>query len=340
MNDRKHSHTTLTLQVKYIFADKSLAENLLPTSVNHGAREKVPSRLDDLRLSMGYRSREDSQPMALLMSMWQNRLGNKENIDPMKEDQSKSNNKSRREELSLEDASRFWANRGRREEEENEPFWANRGRNVDETGPFWANRGRSVDEEGPFYANRGRAANEEGPFYANRGRHVDEEGPFYANRGRAANEEGPFYANRGRSVDEEGPFYANRGREVNEVGPFWANRGRDVDNVRFAKKRGVKNEEHFPLSPSKEFRSITRGARDSLTGNDLLYAEEPSWISLDRRQVTGSPSSGGIGHESEPFWISRGRRLAPDPRFAVQVLLHTNIIVLIAISWLTFEIRT
>lgn len=158
----------------------------------------------------------------------------------------------------------------------------------DEEGPFWANRGRSIPELeailalGPILANKGHS----GEDSSISSRQTDVQGPFWANRGRSAElEEGPFWANRGRATGlEEGPFWANRGRSADaegnsaEEGPFWANRGRSIDEN---------------LSERLQ--------------RDLLYAEEPTWISLPRHGGRRS-STQPADHTGDTFWVARGKK--------------------------------
>ncbi|RZF33866.1 hypothetical protein LSTR_LSTR009890 [Laodelphax striatellus] len=84
--------------------------------------------------------------------------------------------------------------------------------------------------------------------------------------------EAPFWANRGRSLRLGGQLQSllQERAESEEEPPFWANRGRSL-----------------PCTDQED------GA---------LYAEEPYWVMMDRRDDDAGSSL------VDPFWVARGRR--------------------------------
>ncbi|XP_075221383.1 uncharacterized protein LOC142324436 [Lycorma delicatula] len=113
---------------------------------------------------------------------------------------------------------------------------------------------------------------------------------FWPTRGRRSSDSSeenqpPFWANRGRSLSERRlddlqNLLDERTIDLNsaeDAPPFWANRGRNVHKICNNEKR------------------ISEGN---------LYAEEPRWVLLDRRDLDNV--------RPDPFWVARGRRALLD----------------------------
>ncbi|XP_022191887.1 uncharacterized protein LOC111049979 isoform X1 [Nilaparvata lugens] len=125
---------------------------------------------------------------------------------------------------------------------------------------------------------------------------------FWPTRGRRS----PLGAALG-SEEDDAPFWANRGRSVRlgeeDEAPFWANRGRSVrlgELQSLLQERGVGSDEEPPFWANRG-RSLPC---DGIGQDGALFAEEPYWVMMDRRDDETAGGSSLV----DPFWVARGRR--------------------------------
>lgn len=218
----------------------------------------------------------------------------------------KSNIERLKRSLDEEDEKPFWANRGKKQFDDNHNnihINANNHEKIPkilkerdmEDEPFWGTRGRRenyVNEEYPEFVSYDHSncknCYKTEHIYNDRDSNLkstrnDNVEPFWGVRGRRDSNQvddssDPFWGTRGRRKDE--PFWGSRGRRDDE--PFWGNRGRRDDNEPFWGNRGRRQD----LEPFWG----TRGRRQE---------SEPFWGSRGRR-------------DDEPFWGNRGRRKDED----------------------------
>lgn len=229
-----------------------------------------------------------------------------------------------------EENSPFWGNRGRRDSEESDEndinvFWANRGRRQEDE-PFWGTRGRREqllrsrpDDDEPFWGNRGRRQ-EQDPFWANRGRRrkVDPLGTSKATLYISNVADEPFGENKHKlelrlknyiieiinHIQHKLGRYERNRRDEPRL-PFWDNRGRESTLMslfkgklrnRLNKDKIVQDDQN--KMPKDELRYKT--FEPNTVHDDRIYAEEPRYILVERSSRSSA--------EDDPFFISRGKK--------------------------------
>lgn len=249
-----------------------------------------------------------------------------------------------------EDEKPFWANRGKKQSEEN---YVNYGHNtgfeskqrqvkysdpLSKEPPFWGNRGRrddSTENKNYLFEWAQKYSPEAFKYMPARTCKFTCKNPFYSSKPNEVyiydnfkqTQETPYWETRDRrnpdsdysDKDIHEPFWGNRGRRVEEDSPFWGNRGRrnEEESSPFWGNRGRRQDEN-PFWGA-------RGRRDDPFWGARGRREEsdPFWGNRGKRE-DDSPFWGNRGKREDdtPFWGNRGRRKENDLKEAILNAIH------------------
>lgn len=252
----------------------------------------------------------------------------------------KSDERFRRSIIDDEDDKPFWANRGKKQSEEElfsgHVYGDYRTNNkllkasekLMKEPPFWGNRGRrdssSVEdfsEKIEYPKIKCQHCNDH--FYTPLTHKIKEtlmerrdDAPFWGNRGRRNSDELsldddvhdslPFWGHRGRRQEDE-PFWGNRGRREDEE-PFWGNRGRREEGLPFWGNRGRRTQlSNFGNLAEEDIEPFwgNRGRKKDLQESirDAINDVENQIVSLSQAKSTFPVSQ-------TTFWRNQGRESA------------------------------